>query len=357
MTSPKRLNIALIFDSPDENWPSMDLAGEMLLDQWSRSLSRSVEATAISLRIPLLARRIPRSGSKKLSLNVDRALTRYLAYPVRALMAQRRRRFFHLVDHSYSHLVHVLPAARTGVYCHDLDAFLPVLSGRIAGSSPASQSLALVLLAGLRSARVVFHNTRHVGHELAQRGLVPSSRLVHAPLGVAREFTAAGARGPSPEGSDGLIAGLDPALSSRLAGRTFVLHVGSGIARKRLDVLFDVFARLRATRPRLLLVQQGAALSPAQRAHVERLGIADSLIQPPKLSRATLAELYRRASVVLVTSDAEGFGFPIIEALASGSVVVASDIPVLREVGGDALIYAHAGDVATWSARAASVLA
>jgi glycosyltransferase involved in cell wall biosynthesis len=53
---------------------------------------------------------------------------------------------------------------------------------------------------------------------------------------------------------------------------------------------------------------------------------------------------------VLVTSDAEGFGLPVIEALACGAVVFASDIPVLREVGGDAIVPCRVGDPDHWAA-------
>jgi glycosyltransferase involved in cell wall biosynthesis len=141
-----------------------------------------------------------------------------------------------------------------------------------------------------------------------------------------------------------------------LGGRSFLLHVGSSVPRKRLDILFETFARLRAKNPELRLVQQGAVLSAVQREHLERLGIRDALIQPPKLTRSALAGLYRRASAVLVTSDSEGFGFPVVEAMACGAVVVASDIPVLREVGGNAAVYAPVGDAAAWAMVVEAIL-
>jgi len=58
------------------------------------------------------------------------------------------------------------------------------------------------------------------------------------------------------------------------------------------------------------------------------------------LERSELAELYRQATYTLVISESEGFGLPVIEALACGSPVVATRIPVLREVGGDAVTFA-----------------
>jgi glycosyltransferase involved in cell wall biosynthesis len=81
---------------------------------------------------------------------------------------------------------------------------------------------------------------------------------------------------------------------------------------------------------------------------VERLGIGGALLQPPKLDRATLAGLYRRAQAVLIPSEAEGFGLPVIEALACGAPVVASALPVLREVGDAACLYCPVGEVASW---------
>jgi glycosyltransferase involved in cell wall biosynthesis len=332
------LDIAVLFDAPEENWPSMDLVGDMLLEQWQSNLSACVRPTRISIRIPAMVRRLPGVGSEKRALNADRALTRYIAYPLRAQLARRPGRFFHVVDHSYAQLVHALPASRTGVYCHDLDAFRPILE-KSGDRWTWRHLLAWGLLKAVESAALVFHSTREVGGALERYGIVPASRLVYAPYGVGPEFNA------DTDREDGAAATL-----SALNGRPFVLHVGSEIPRKRLDVLFEVFARLHAKNPELRLVQQGARLSEAQRAHVDRLGIKDALFQPPRLERRTLAGLYRRAAVVLVTSEAEGFGLPVIEALACGAVVVASDLPVLREVGGDAALYAPVADVQAWTA-------
>jgi len=338
-----RLRIAVMLDSPDEQWACMDLVGEMLLDSWSRS-DREVEAQAMSVRIPPVARRLPFERGLRGPLNADRALARYVMYPMRALAARRPGMLFHVVDHSYAHLVHVLPGSRTGVYCHDLDAFRPFLDGHLS-PKPFLRALAWTLLQGVRAAAVVFHNTRAVGDALERAGVVPREKLVHAPLGVAREFTS------RPDSSDGAEQILAP-----LAGRPFVLHVSSSVPRKRLDVLFEAFARLRARHPDLHLVQQGAKLTPEQRAHLQRLGIADVTLQPPKLERSTLAGLYRRASVVLVTSSAEGFGVPVIEALACVAPVVASDIPALREVGQAAALFAPVGDFEAFAEIAGSIV-
>jgi len=64
---------------------------------------------------------------------------------------------------------------------------------------------------------------------------------------------------------------------------------------------------------------------------------------------AELARLYAGALAVVVPSRHEGFGLPVVEALAYGTPVVASDLPALREVGGDATRYAPAGDASAFA--------
>ena len=65
------------------------------------------------------------------------------------------------------------------------------------------------------------------------------------------------------------------------------------------------------------------------------LGLGHNIRVLPFVDRPVLAALYRRASLVLLPSEREGFGLPLVEAMACGISVVASDLPVLREVGGD----------------------
>jgi glycosyltransferase involved in cell wall biosynthesis len=60
---------------------------------------------------------------------------------------------------------------------------------------------------------------------------------------------------------------------------------------------------------------------------------------------------------VLLPSDGEGFGLPLLEAMACGAPVVASDLGVLREVGGEAPRYAPTGDVAALERAALELLA
>lgn len=338
------LRMTLLLDPEDEGWRSMDLVGEALAAQLRAFPDEVVTTREVSARIPPVGRRLPFLRPRA-AFNADRVLTRFLLYPARLLRERNLADVFHVVDHSYAQLVHALPAERTGVYCHDLDAFRSLLDP-VAEPRPAwFRAMARTTLQGLKKAALVFHSTQAIGEALLAANLVTPDRLVHAPYGVSPEFQRAPVEGDA-----------SAEILSALGGRPYVLHVGTSVPRKRLDVLFDVFAGLRRRHPELRLVQQNGTLTDAQQAQVDRLGIRDALLQPPKISRATLAGLYRGARLVLIPSEAEGFGLPVIEALACGTPVLASDLRTLREAGGPAALYCPVGEVSTWVEQADGLL-
>jgi glycosyltransferase involved in cell wall biosynthesis len=340
---PPRL--AVLPDFPAEGWPSMDLCGEMLLAHLPTAGPQAVEPQRVCPPFVRIATRVPVIGKRNAAFNADRLLNRFISFPRHASRVARSFDLFHVVDHTYAQLVHALPPERTGVYCHDLDAFRCLLEPTREPRPWWFRKLARRIMSGLQKAAVVFHNSRQTGDELGRFGLVDPSRVVHAPLGVAAEFTphAASPTQPMPWSDD-------------LTGRPWVLHVGSCIPRKRIDVLLDVVAELRRTHPALKLVKVGGEWSAEHRQQMAKLNLNGSVVHVTGLSREQLAEVYRRAPVVLVPSEAEGFGLPVIEALACGSAVVASDLPVLREVGGEVTTYCAVGDVPAWAAAVRSEL-
>jgi len=311
----------------------MEFVAEMLAEHLQAEHSDRYDVSTIRPRFFGLFEALPGLDAQR-AWNADRLVTRFLTYPAQLLIRRRKLELFHVADHSYSQVAHALPADQTGIYCHDLDAFQCLLrpNGPVASWRKV---LARAQLTGLQRAAVVFYSTEQVRMQIEGTAILDSGKLVHAPYGVAPEFFSAD--------------GLDELPAGALPSRPFLLHVGSSVPRKRLDVLFRVFAEVRKHIPDLVLVQQGARLLPHQRNLVADLGIADSVVQPPRLSRPALAALYHRAELVLLTSEREGFGLPILEALAGGAAVVASDIAPFREVAASAVTYCPVGDVGRWT--------
>jgi glycosyltransferase involved in cell wall biosynthesis len=112
---------------------------------------------------------------------------------------------------------------------------------------------------------------------------------------------------------------------------------------------------IRRAHPAALLVRVGGGFPPGLQASLR--GMEEHVRRVPAVDRATLAAIYRRADVVLLTSEREGFGLPLLEAIACGAPVVASDLPVLREVGGAGASYAAAGDAEAFARAAEEILA
>jgi glycosyltransferase involved in cell wall biosynthesis len=335
--TPAPPRLALLADYREEGWASMDLCADMLARHLHRDHSGRLRAELVCPPFRRRFGRLPVFGRRGLAVNADRFLNRLVDYPraVRRLRADFD--LFHLCDHSYSQLVHELPADRTGVFCHDLNTFRCLLDPAAEPRPRWFRAMAGRILRGFRRAAVVFYGTRALRAEIEHYKLVDPARLVPAPYGVAEEFTEAG---------DGPAGVPDP----------YLLHVGSTVPRKRIDVLLDVFAAARRRRPDLRLVKAGGAWTPAQRDQIGRLNLGSAIVHRPDLTRAELAALYRQAALVLVPSEMEGFGLPVIEALACGAAVLASDLPALREAGGPAALYLPVGDVAAWADTVVAVL-
>lgn len=342
------MRVAIVCDLAEERWPSMDLVGDMLLAELRGTHAGAIAADLVR---PVMRRRLSRvRNDVGPRFTADRFLNRFWDYP-RHLARQRTREafdVFHVVDHSYGQLVHQLPAARTVVTCHDLDTFRCLLEPARDRRSPAFRAMTRRILGGLRRAAVVTCDSAAVRDEILAHGLLPAERLTVVPLGI------------HPTCSPGPDAAAD-AEARRLLGpaggdRVELLHVGSTVPRKRLDVLLGLFAAVRRARPSARLVRVGGAFTPEQAALARRLGVDEAVTALPFLPRQVLAAVYRRATLVLQPSSAEGFGLPVVEALACGTPVVASDLAVLREVGGAAATYRPVADVPAWTEAVLALL-
>jgi len=343
--------VGVVLDLAEEHWPSMDLVGEMILDRLADEHAAGVAATRIQAPFRARFTRWPATRRLPQSRNADRLLNRLLDYPRHLRRLARRGGFdlFHVVDHSYSHLVHELPPGRAVVTCHDLDTFRCLLEPDREPRPAWFRAMARRILAGMQRAALVVCDSEATRGAVLAHELVPEERLRVVSLGIPPEFSA----DPDPAADAEAARLLGPAGPD---APPELLHVGSTIPRKRLDVLLEVFAAVRRARPDARLVRVGGPLTDEQRRFAQSLGVADSVIELPKIDRATLAAVYRRAAVVLQPSEAEGFGLPVAEAMACSAAVLASDLEVLREVGGDAAAYRPVGDVPAWSEAALALL-
>jgi glycosyltransferase involved in cell wall biosynthesis len=150
------------------------------------------------------------------------------------------------------------------------------------------------------------------------------------------------------------LDGVDVATVSQ--GRPYILGVALDRPHKNLVTLVRAYAKLRERRPDLCLVLVGELRSnhPSQSASAEasgRLPAAADVVRDMGLEEHVkvagfvtdqeLGALYRGAAAFVLPSLFEGFGMPAIEAMASGTPTLVSDLPVFREVTLGAARYLH----------------
>jgi len=127
----------------------------------------------------------------------------------------------------------------------------------------------------------------------------------------------------------------DDTLRRRLGlPSSYLLFVGTLEPRKNLATLLQAHALLRDAPPLVLVGTSGWG------REVDLSGC----VTPGYLDDAALRSVVAGAAAVVLPSHDEGFGLPVLEALAAGTPVVASDLPVHHEVGGDVTVYAPPGD-------------
>jgi glycosyltransferase involved in cell wall biosynthesis len=117
----------------------------------------------------------------------------------------------------------------------------------------------------------------------------------------------------------------------------YLLYVGALEPRKGLDVLAEAFAtaRERGLGAELVLAGEGPLADTLRGPGIALLG---------RVSDDELAALYAGARATVLPSRLEGFGFTPLESLATGTPVVVSDLPSLRETLGDAALVVPPGD-------------
>ena len=178
----------------------------------------------------------------------------------------------------------------------------------------------------LAVARLVLTPSRETADDVVRLAGVGPERVRVVPLGTPPEAAPAG---PVPTGPYVLFSGgLEHHKNAELA----VDAIARAPGPTRL-VMCGPWSRRRRERLERRATGQGAG------GRVEWLGF---------VTPGRLAALRRAALAVVVPSRKEGFGFPVLEAMAAGVPVLAADTPALREVGGEAVAYLPSGDPRGW---------
>ena len=248
---------------------------------------------------------------------VRRFISKQVGYP-RACRMLPKADVTHLLDHSFAYLIPAIPSGTPLVATlHDLAPL------RDPGTLSPSQVRRFYRSAlNLRAADLVLCVSQASAEDAVRYLQIPETRLHLHPMGVDVERFSN--PGPLPE----LPAGME---------NTFrILSVGSTLPRKNLSSIPGVLSRMVKAGIKPSLIRVGAPLPPSLKDEITALIGSGHFREFSGVSDATLAAFYRFSHAFFMPSLIEGFGLPVIEAMAAGCPVVCSNATSLPEVAGEA---------------------
>jgi glycosyltransferase involved in cell wall biosynthesis len=203
----------------------------------------------------------------------------------------------------------------------------------------------LLISNAVRRAAAIITPSHATADDVASR--FPSARERIVSIAEATDDRFAASRNPPGETAWQRYFGIRP---------PYFLYLGQWKAYKNVPLVIEAFGRIVAQRPGVQLVIAGQdPRHPEVAAAVSRLPQGSALL-PGHLPDDAVADLYRGAAAVVMPSRAEGFGLPVLEAMACGVTVVCSDIPVLRELAEGVAIFCDPGSTASFAAGMVAAL-
>lgn len=138
-----------------------------------------------------------------------------------------------------------------------------------------------------------------------------------------------------------------PSQDEQLKTKNYFLYVGNAYPHKNLERLLEVIASIKyqTSDIKLVLVGKQDYFYKRLRRKVGEMGLAKEIIFYGEVNDAELQNLYKNTTALILPSLMEGFGLPALEAMSQGCLVLASDIPVLHEICGEAAIYFNPLDI------------
>ncbi|MCE5258560.1 MAG: glycosyltransferase family 4 protein [Chloroflexi bacterium] len=298
------VNIRLWRDYPAEGWPSMD--------RYATSLYHAFIKEALAADIDMLEPPAPWPGRYGV------IASRYLRYP--GWMRRNHGDINHILDHSYAHLCRS-GRGKTLVTVHDL---APMAYSRRLSVSGMTWRLSVQ---GIKRADLVITDSTFIADELTRVLGIPLTRITVIPLGVS------GACKPLAPS-----ARLKLRVTYNLGAGPLALHIGNWQSRKNPIGILTALKELQRRNVIVQLVQAGATPSREILQKIREWDLLDQVLFMGHVTEDELVELYNTADLLLFPSLYEGFGLPVLEAMACGTPVVTSDISSLPEVAGEAAV-------------------
>lgn len=250
----------------------------------------------------------------------------------------------HIIDHGQGYLVASVDPRRTVVTCHDV-VLLALAAGRIGSARVPQVALGLLRLSleCMKRAAIVVADSQQTKRDLVEFIHADPAKIVVIHPGLNQTFAPDVGRGS------------DLRRRLGLGDAKLILQIGRGFY-KNVPTVLRILRRLRQDGLDVKVVRVGPKLAGEERILAERLRVSADVVEIGGFPDRDLPALYNAADLLLFPSLYEGFGWPPLEAMASGTPVVCSRAGSLDEIVGDAALTADPEDVETLAWHSGSLL-
>lgn len=259
-------------------------------------------------------------------MGVGKYYERYWHYPL--TLKQVKADLFHVIDHSDGHLIYWLNKTNQPkvITCHDLINFVnPENIDNQARIPAVSMAVWKYAVRGLKKADRIVAVSTHTAKDIVQQLDIKRDQITVIPDAVEELF--------HPLTPDKIAFFRS---QHHISAETMcLLHVGSNHPRKNVSTVLKVLATLKTQGLSVHLWKVGADFTVEQKTFIQTQALETSVTYLGKPDKHTLVEIYNAADVLVSPSHYEGFGMTIIEAMACGTPVIASNVTSLPEVVGD----------------------
>jgi glycosyltransferase involved in cell wall biosynthesis len=268
-------------------------------------------------------------------------LSRLIVYPAQVALL-RGVDAVHILDHSFANLLRwVKPGVKKVVTVHDL---IPLLDST--GLTRTQVQRFRERVGWLDQADLLLCVSEFTKVTVIEQLGIHESKIRVLPNGV--ELPDVASMGNRSRALD--------ALQFPIEATSKLLVVGSNLERKNLRLIPEVLRHLKAKGLSPAIIRVGPAFRDDLRQAILSIIDADHLVELGLVSDETLSAAYRAADLLFFPSKLEGFGLPVLEAMAHGCPVVCSNSSSLSEVGGEAALYFDPSDAAA-AAQQVSIVA
>lgn len=238
-----------------------------------------------------------------------------------------------------SHVVPITTNVKSVVTIHDIAyKFFPE-----AYNSFSRRYLQFSTSVSLAKAKKILVPSQATKDDIIKYYKTPASKIVVTPLGYNSDIYNGSANNNAPPIND-----------------PYLIFVGRIEKKKNVSLLIDAFQLLAKEHKRLHLVLAGRPGVGYDQIKKQISSLApelrDKIIEQAELSDADLATFVAHAKALVLPSLYEGFGLPVIEAMAVGTPVICSNTPALAEVAQDAAVVLPPEDPLRWAAELSRIL-